>query len=132
MPRGVRKPIDEQIALLDQEIADRNEKKSAVVAQIKELESKKQKLLDKKQQDDLSKVADLLASQGISAEEAIAKLSGKTADFSFNSISFHIHHHMAYQNCCTTRTAVDICTLFRALPAPARPKWPSSLLRQKA
>ena len=78
MPRGVRKPINEQIALLDQEIADRNEKKSAVVAQIKELESKKQKLLDKKQQDDLSKVADLLASQGISAEEAIAKLSGNT------------------------------------------------------
>ncbi len=78
MSRGVRKTIDEQIAILDQEITGRNEKKAAIVAQIKELESKKQRLLDKKQQNDLSKVADLLASQGISAEEAIAKLSGNT------------------------------------------------------
>ncbi len=78
MPRGVRKPIDEQIALLDQEIAEHNEKKATIIAQIKELESKKHKLMDKKQQDDLSKVADLLSSQGISVEEAIAKLSDNT------------------------------------------------------
>ena len=75
MARGVRKPLDERISILDSQIAEMVNRRDSINAKIKELESKKQNLLDEKKQEKLLEVAQLLESSGLSPEEAIAKLT---------------------------------------------------------
>lgn len=75
MSRGVRKSVDERVTIIDQEIAETTDRRDTYNAKIKELESKKQGLLNEKKQEKLLEVAQLLENSGLSPEEAIAKLT---------------------------------------------------------
>jgi len=79
MPRGKSKTDEEKLAILDSEIAELNTRKDSIAAKIKDLESQKKTILNSKNQENLQKVATLLESQGITAEEAIKKLTGESA-----------------------------------------------------
>ncbi|MCY1714361.1 hypothetical protein [Caproiciproducens galactitolivorans] len=75
MPRGVQKSVEERIAVIDQEIGEMNERQKNIETKIKNLEAKKQMLLNEKKQSKLAELASLLEESKLSPEEAIQKLT---------------------------------------------------------
>ena len=75
MPRGVQKSVEERIAVIDKEIEEMSERQRNIQMKIKDLEAKKQSLLNEKKQSKLAELADLLEESKLSPEEVIKKLS---------------------------------------------------------
>lgn len=75
MPRGVQKSVEERIAVIDKEIGEMNERQKNIGTKIKNLEAKKQMLLDEKKQSKLAELASLLEESRLSPEEAIQRLT---------------------------------------------------------
>jgi septal ring factor EnvC (AmiA/AmiB activator) len=75
MPRGVQKSIEERIAGINKEIEELSRRQKNIQMKIKDLEAKKQSLLNEKKQSQLAELAGLLEKSNLSPEEVIRKLT---------------------------------------------------------
>ena len=78
MPRGKQKSTSEKLEFLDSEISEMEDRKSKIDDKLKDLNDQKQKLLNQLKLEQASKLLDVMKEQGISPEDALAKLTGKS------------------------------------------------------
>lgn len=78
MSRGKQKSIPERLEILDSEIQEMEERKSKLDDKLKDLNNQKQELLKELKLEQASKLLEAMESSGISPEEALAKLTGKS------------------------------------------------------
>lgn len=78
MSRGKQKSISERLEILDSEITEMEDRKSKINVKLKDLEDQKQELLNQLKLEQASKLLDVMKEQGISPEDALAKLTGKS------------------------------------------------------
>lgn len=78
MPRGVQKPLSERIQLLQDAIQEQEDRKTKCDTKIVELKQQLDPLLNEQELNKLKDVKAILDSTGLSTEEVIKKLTGKT------------------------------------------------------
>lgn len=78
MPRGVQKSVEERIQLLQDAIQEQEDRKSKVDTKIAELKQQLEPLLNEQELNKLKDVKAVIDSTGLSPDEVIKKLTGKT------------------------------------------------------
>ena len=78
MPRGKQKSISERLEILGSEIQEMEDRKSKIDNRLKNLNNQKQELQNQQKLEQANKLLDVMESNGISPEEALAKLTGKS------------------------------------------------------
>jgi len=78
MPRGKQKTVSEKLEILDSEIQEMEDRKSKVEIKLKDLNNQKQELLNDLKLEQAGKLLEAMEANGISPEEALAKLTGKS------------------------------------------------------
>lgn len=78
MPRGKQKSTSEKLEVLDSEISEMEERKSKIDSKIKALKDQKQELLNDLKLEQAGKLLEAMEANGISPEEALAKLTEKS------------------------------------------------------
>lgn len=78
MARGVRKPLNERIQLLQDAIQEQEDRKTKADQKIAEIKQQLEPLLNEQELNKLKDVKDVIDSTGLSPDEVIKKLTGKT------------------------------------------------------
>ena len=78
MPRGKAKSVSERLEILDSEIQEMEDRKYKLDDKIKTLNNQKQELLKELKFKQASKLLEAMEANGISPEEALAKLTDKS------------------------------------------------------
>lgn len=80
MPRGVRKPLESRIQDIQDEIQELEKRKTSIDNKISDLKNKLEPLINEQKLNELEDVKKVIESTGLSPDEVIAKLSGKSAE----------------------------------------------------
>jgi predicted nuclease with TOPRIM domain len=79
MARGVRKPLDERIQTIQDEIQGLEERKTGIDTKIAALKEKLEPLVNEQKLNELEDVKKVMESTGLSPDQIIKKLSDESA-----------------------------------------------------
>jgi len=79
MARGVRKPLDERIQTIQDEIQRLDERKAGIDTKIASLKEKLEPLMNEQKLNELEDVKKVIESTGLSTDQIIKKLSDESA-----------------------------------------------------
>ena len=79
MARGVRKPLDERIQIIQDKIQELEERKAGIDTKITVFKEKLEPLVNEQKLNELEDVKKIMESTGLSPDEIIKKLSDESA-----------------------------------------------------